>query len=249
LLGFRGLFALALLPLALLPLVARLLEEPDRYRRLRAEDPAVAGVQPGRLGRVGAAQRPRLLLLGTVTFAFSFVTGPANTFLFVYGENALGLPRSATAALVLVAGPAGLVGLLLGRWAADTLGRRRSAAAMQAAVALAAMATYSGSRPAWAVGYLAAILAGAAYAPSIGALGAELFPTSMRATVGGWVVAAGVLGAVAGLVAFGVAADALDSFRAAAVLVCAPVVASSLLFARLPETLGMELEQSAPEGR
>jgi MFS family permease len=69
----------------------------------------------------------------------------------------------------------------------------------------------------------------------------------VRATVAGWLVAAGVLGAVAGLVAFGLLTDALDSFASAAVLVCAPVVVVSLLFARLPETRGLELEQSAPD--
>jgi MFS family permease len=114
-------------------------------------------------------------------------------------------------------------------------------------VALAGMLTYSGSRAAVATGYLLAVLVASAYAPSIGALGSELFPTSVRATAAGWLVAAGVLGAVAGLVAFGLLTDALDSFASAAVLICAPVVLTSLLFARLPETRGLELEQSAPD--
>ena len=54
-----------------------------------------------------------------------------------------------------------------------------------------------------------------------------------------------MLGAVAGLVAFGLLTDALDSFASAAVLICAPVVVTSLLFARLPETRGWSAEQSA----
>jgi MFS family permease len=114
-------------------------------------------------------------------------------------------------------------------------------------VALAGMLTYSGSRTAVAAGYLLAILVASAYAPSFGALSAELFPTSVRATVAGWLVAAGVLGAVAGLVAFGLLTDALASFATAAVLICAPVVLTCVLFARLPETRGLELEQSAPD--
>jgi MFS family permease len=248
-LGFRGLFALALVPLAALPLLTSRVEEPDRYQRLRgASDPEVAG-RPARLGRVPAEHRPRLLLLGSLHFGFSFVTGPANTFLFVYAENALGLPRSATAAMVLVAGPLGLAGLVAGRWAADTLGRRLTGAVAQVLVALAGIVAYSGPRPAVAAGYLLAVVAGATYAPAVGALGAELFPTSVRGTVAGWLAAAGVLGAVAGLIAFGLLADALDSFAGAAVLVCAPVIAVSLLFTRLPETKGLELEQSAPEAR
>jgi MFS family permease len=248
-LGFRGLFALALVPLAVTPLLARRLEEPDRYQRLRvAADPATAAVQPRVLGRIRADLRPRLRLLAVLAFAIAFVTGPANTFLFVYAENALGMPRSATAAMVLAAGPVGLAGLLLGRWAADALGRRRTAGGTQAVVALACMLTYSGSRPAVAAGYLLGILAAAAYAPSFGALSAELFPTSVRATVAGWLFGvAGVVGAVTGLVAFGRLADVLASFGGAAVLVAAPVVLASLLFARLPETRGRELEQTAPE--
>jgi MFS family permease len=247
-LGFRGLFALTLVALAATPLLARFLEEPDRYQRLRvATDPEVAATQPRVLGRIRADLRPRLRLLAVLGFAIAFVTGPANTFLFVYAENALGMSRSATAALVLAAAPVGLLGLLLGRWGADTLGRRRTAGGTQAVVALACMLTYSGSRPAVAAGYLLGILAASAYGPSFGALTAELFPTSVRATAAGWLLAAGVVGAVAGLVAFGRLADVLANFGGAAMLIAAPVIVASLLFARLPETRGLELEQSAPE--
>jgi MFS family permease len=98
-----------------------------------------------------------------------------------------------------------------------------------------------------AAGYLLGILAASAYGPSFGALSAELFPTSVRATAAGWLLAAGVIGAVAGLVVFGRLADVLASFGGAAVAVAIPVVLASLLFARLPETRGRELEQTAPE--
>jgi MFS family permease len=298
-LGFRGLFALALVPLAVTPLVARKLKEPDRYRRLRTgaalgvtvgtspseapPDPAetggmrsasgqrggssvASGGTPANVGarggegRVGGGLRalwvagrlrgdlrPRLWLLTALTFAFSFVIGPANTFLFVYAENALGMSRGTTALMVLVAGPLGLGGLLIGRWAADSFGRRRTAATGQVLVALAGMVTYSGTPAGAFGGYLLAIVAGAAYGPATVALAAELFPTSVRASVAGWVVAAGVLGAVAGLLAFGTISDALDSFALAAVVICAPVVLASALFVPLPETVGLELEQSAPE--
>jgi MFS family permease len=247
-LGFRGLFALALVPLAAMPLLARRLEEPDRYQRLRAaRDPELAAVRPAVLGHVPAGLRPRLWLLAVLAFAIAFVTGPMNTFLFVYAENALGMSRGSTATMVLAAGPVGLVGLVLGRWAADRLGRRVTAAGTQAMVALAGMLTYSGSRATVATGYLLAVLVASAYAPSFGALGSELFPTRVRATVSGWLVAAGVLGAVAGLLAFGLLTDALASFAAAAVLICGPVVLTSVLFVRLPETRGLELEQSAPD--
>ena len=264
-LGFRGLFALSLVPLAVTPLIARKLREPERYQRLRTGAALGAGVGTGAatataapprisgpralwiVGRLRAELRPRLWLLTGLTLAFSFVIGPMNTFLFVYAENALGMSRRATALMVLAAGPLGLAGLLAGRWAADTLGRRRAAATGQVLVALAGMVTYSGSQTGAVSGYLLGIVAAAAYGPATAALVAELFPTSIRASVAGWLVASGVLGAVAGLLAFGTISDALDSFGLAAVVICAPVVVATLLFVPLPETVGLELEQSAPE--
>jgi MFS family permease len=287
-LGFRGLFALALVPLAATPLIASQLREPERYQRLRTgaalgvtaaemEGPGTQapGTQaPGTqapkasararratsqaeadgglralwvIGRLRADLRGRLWVLTGLTFAFSFANGPIITLVFLYGENELGMPRSATALMVLAAGPLGLVGLLTGRWAADTLGRRRAAGVAQALAAAAGMITYSGSVAGVIGGYLLIITASAAYGPASAALAAELFPTGVRASVAGWLTAALALGAVAGLVAFGRLTDALSSFGLGAVLVCAPVVVASLLFARLPETVGLELEQSAPE--
>ena len=63
------------------------------------------------------------MLIG-LAFSIAFVTGPANTFLFLYTERVLDLGPGTTAALVLAAGPAGLLGLLAGRMAADRFGRR-----------------------------------------------------------------------------------------------------------------------------
>jgi MFS family permease len=96
-------------------------------------------------------------------------------------------------------------------------------------------------------GYLLNIFVASAYAPATGALSTELFPTSVRATAAGWLTCAGVLGAVVGLLAFGLLIDAVDGFSTAAVVIAIPVALASGLFALLPETRGMELEESAPE--
>jgi MFS family permease len=246
-LSWRGLFALLLLPLALIPLLSRRLEEPERFERARGAGAAARTGQGRILRHVAAGQRPRLWLLTGLTAAIGLVTGPANSLLFVYSESVLGLGRSTTAAMLVAAGVVGLGGLLAGRWAADRLGRRRTAGATLAVVALAGVLTYSGSAAAAVGGYLLAILASAAFAPAVGSLAAELFPTSVRATVAGWLAAGGVLGAVSGLVVFGLLVTVLGSFAAAAALLFLPVVLVAPLFARLPETLGLELEQSAPD--
>jgi len=246
-LSWRGLFALALVPLAAMPLLSHRLEEPDRFERIRG---AASGARtpPGRLlGRAPADLRRRLWLVCLLIAMLGLVTGPANALMFVYAESVLGLPRLATAAMVAAAGILGLGGLVVGRWAADHLGRRVTAGTTQAVIALAAMLTYSGSPAAAIAGYLLAILAASVFAPAMGAIAAELFPTGIRATVAGWMSVAGILGAVSGLVLFGILVTALDSFWIAAAVVALPVLAVCPLYARLPETLGMELEESAPD--
>lgn len=242
-LGFRGLFALALVPLALVPLIVRRLEEPERYERLRARSEGA----PRPFGSVPSVVRSRLALVALLAGAGAFVAGPANTFLFYYAESVQGMSPSTLALAVLAAGPLGLAGLIAGRWAADTMGRRPAAGAALAAGAAAAVVIYNGGPPGVIAGYLATIFAGSAYTPAAGAIAAELFPTSVRSTAAGWVTAAGVLGAVAGLSLFGVLIDALEGFGAASWSVAVPVMLLSALYFRLPETRGMELEESAPE--
>src|SRR5665213_2826920 len=119
-LGFRGVFALAVVPLAVVPLVARWVTESDRY--------AVATAARSRpmpvIGAVGLRFRTRLLVLVGLSFMVALVTGPANTFIFLYAQNVRHLAGGFTAAMVVGAGLFGLGGLLIGRWLADHLGRR-----------------------------------------------------------------------------------------------------------------------------
>jgi MFS family permease len=245
-LGFRGLFSLALVVLALVPLLARRLHEPDRYTILH-EQPEAQPPRWPRLGDIRPNLRPRLLLLCGLTGAVGFVTGPINTNVFLFAENILGVSPAMMAVVVMVAGPTGLVGLLVGRWAADRLGRRVTATAMMAGIAVAGVVTYSGTVVGIAVGYQLGIICASAYAPAAGAIATELFPTSSRATAAGWLTAAGVLGAVTGLLTFGLLADALQGFERAAVVLALPVALLAALYLRLPETHHLELEESAPE--
>ncbi|MGH8903149.1 MAG: MFS transporter [Egibacteraceae bacterium] len=243
-LGFRPLFALAAVPFVLVVLSSRLLEEPDRYTRLR--EPSAAS-RTGFRGRIPAPLRRRLALLAGLGFVFAFVTGPGTTLIFLYAESVLGLTRSTTAVVVLVAGPVGLAGLLTGRWAADTLGRIPTAIVTHAGVALAGAITYGAGATGAIGGYLASLFAQSAYGTAVGALGAELFPTSSRATAAGWLNAAGILGAVGGLLTFGLLVDAFGTFGPAALAVTVPMGLASLGYLLLPETRGLELEESAPE--
>jgi len=242
--GFRWLFALSVLPLAALPFLGRLLEEPARFDRAHASGRSTS--VRALLALTGPPRR-HLGVVAALTFAFSLLSGPTLTYLFLYAETVLDMAPSTTALAVVAAGPLGAVGLMVGRAAADRLGRVGTVAVCHAAVAVAAVITYSGTPAALIGGYLAAILLSSAYAPGAGAIATELFATRVRATAAGVFTVAGVLGAVTGLFAFGALADSLGSFGMTAVVLAVPVLAATGLFWLLPETKGLELEESAPE--
>ena len=239
-LGFRAVLGLALLPLVAVLWLGRHVAETDRFRVAARAGDRVVPV----LGAVAAPFRGRLAILVLVLFSISVVTGPANSFLFLYAESVLDLTSTATAAMVVGAGIAGLTGLLLGRAGADHLGRRPTLAIAVVIVPLAGAVTYSGSVPAAIAGYLVAVMAGAAFLPAMGALQAELFPTPVRAAVAGWLLAASVLGAFTGLVLFGLVADAGDRFAVAGAVVFLPTALAALLLPLVPETRGRELEDA-----
>jgi MFS family permease len=235
---FRVFLPFALVPLVLVAAVRRSVHEPARYTAA-SRDRARRAVS---FGSVGRPLRRRFGLVLVLTFALSFVTGPANTFVFLYAQDFVHQSGGVTAAMVVGSGVAGLGGLFAGRWLADRVGRRPVVVAGTIAVAGFATITYSGSRPALIAGYVLGVAGGSILAPAIGSIVNELFPTSVRATVTGWTVAAGVLGAVAGLSTFGALADVGARFSSAAFVTFIPAAFVAVFWFALPETRGVELE-------
>lgn len=237
--SFRVVTAFALLPLLALPLLARRVREP---RIARTAEHAT-----GLPGAVPRAYRQRVTILATLTGGLALATGPGFTYLFVYGEDVLGASTTFTSLLVLAAGPAGLLGILIGRAGADRLGRRVTAGTAMATTGASIAYGYAGEPRDLAIGYLAAITFSTAFAPAAGALAAELVSTRVRATVAGWVTLTGVLGAVLGLLTFGILADAAGSFANASRTIGLIVAVMAVGFAALPETRGQELDQEEPD--
>jgi MFS family permease len=242
-LGFRGIVALAAIPLVFLPLIARMVEEPDRFARISVGAEHRLPV----LGAVRPEFRRRLLLVSLVTFSVSIITGPANSFVYLFAQNVVHLSGATTSAMVAGAAVTGLSGLLAGRYLADHLGRRPTTAIAMLGMAGLGVVTYSGSAAGVIVGYVLGVLAAAIIAPAAGSFVNELFPTSVRASVAGWQVAASVLGAAAGLLAFGAIADAGNRFGTAAAVTFLPALSGALVLFFLPETRNREPEDAWPD--
>ncbi|MHB8680892.1 MAG: MFS transporter [Acidimicrobiales bacterium] len=237
-LGFRGIFALAAVPLVAILVLRRWLVESDRFTATAAREHTTPV-----FGAVARRFRRRLLVVTALAFSVAVVTGPANGFVFVYAQNVLKLSGATTAAMVVVAGPVGLVGLLLGRFMADHVGRRPAGALGLAGIAVAAFISYSGSHLGLYCGYEFAAMSGGVFAPAAGALANELFPTSVRASVAGWNVAAATIGGVVGLVVFGAVADVGNRFAVGGLVTFLPLVLAAGLFWLVPETMGHELDE------
>jgi MFS family permease len=243
-LGFRGTVALAFIPLALVPVIARWVTEPDRYlvAAMSTDHPMPV------LGAVGARFRRRLAAVVALAFTVAVITGPANTFVFLYAQNVRHLSGGVTAAMVVAAGAAGLGGLLVGRLLTDRFGRRPTGALGMVWIAVAATVAYSGGSVALVAGYVLGVLGGSIIAPAIGSLVNELFPTEVRASVAGWFLVAGVLGASVGLVVFGAVAETDNRFGLAAAVTFLPMTLAAGLFWCVPETKGREPEDLWPTG-
>ena len=241
--GYRGILVLAVVPLLGLPFLARSVTESDRFEVSRASGAPRLPV----LGAVARPYRTRLLTVTTVAFAVSVVTGPSNSFVFAYAQNIEGFPGIALSGMVVAAGVLGLGGLLAGRWLADRVGRRPTAAGSILCIGASGILCYSGNKVSLVVGYLAGITAAAVFAPAGGAFANELFPTPVRSSVAGWNVAGSVMGAVVGLVVFGAVADVGNRFGPAALITFLPALVLSGVIFFLPETRGHEPEWFWPE--
>lgn len=242
-LGFRGIFLLAALPLLLLPLLRRWIKETDRFAVMSASTTNRKTV----LGAVARPFRRRLAVIATIGFTVAFVTGPANSFVFLFAQDVLHQSGVVTAAMVVGAGGTGLAGLLAGRWLADRMGRRPTGALGVLGIALFSALAYTGSSTTLVVGYVLAVLASAVFAPAVGSMLNEEFPTAVRASAAGWFLAVGILGAVAGLIVFGAVATAENGYRLAAEATFLPVALTGALLWLFPETRGREPEDLWPD--
>ena len=235
--NFRWLFALACFPLIVGPWLLRDLPE------------QVAVRHHTRLGVVPRAERGRLVIVAVIVGAVAVIAGPANGFVFVYGESILHIRPVHLALLVSISAVMGLLGLWLCHHVSRRAGRREIVAVGVVGTGLAATVAYSGGLHHFVLGYLLGVLMGGFLTPALNALGVELLSAPTRATAGGWIVVATVIGATGGLLVFGLIADgaqgpAVDALRAAGAWTFLPVLPLVALLARLPRETDYELDAS-----
>ncbi|MDJ0866171.1 MAG: MFS transporter [Myxococcota bacterium] len=248
--GWRGLYALGVLPLLAIAFFRRRLPETGRFEHTRATTAAASStagwLEPLR-GLLTHAPR-RLAAVVAVHFFWSFSNAPVDFFLPKFFQEVHGWTPAHFALVAVLGGALGLCGQPIGGWLSDRRGRRPALVGFTLLEPLAALALYSVLGPI-AVGLYVAWVFCSVGNDVVGRTAAqELFPTSARATAAGVAAVVGTLGGMLGLACEGALFALLGSHwlgvRALAVtgLVAAVVVARCY-----PETSGRSLEEIAPE--
>jgi putative MFS transporter len=251
--GWRGMYALGLAPLLLLPVLRRQIPETARFKE-RARQ----------LGRLSASQvmtgalKPVLELLranrrhaaGVIALGFLSTAGHATAFQLTaeFVLTVRGWSNGEYAAMLFFCGAFGIVGSPIAGRLGDRFGRRAIGAAVLGVFPLTAAAFYLG--PGWAVpvAWVAMVFTSMAAGVVVRGLTNEVFPTSQRATASGLLLSVETLGAASSLFLYSYLMSVLDEQQGLAVASISLLALVSTGFLVLfPETRQRELEAISGE--
>lgn len=232
--AWRVLFGLASLGLLAIPLLTKYLPES------RAFVPAPP-FPFGKALTMGLGKH--FWPLAGVAFFVAAFSSPAFDFVLERLINDLSWDTGAARFLLIVFSGVGTIGLLLGGRLADKIGRRQTSA-IAIGIGLVGGVGFYALSSGWflAASIFLATLGATMLTPSFAAQRAELFPTRLRATAGGWITNVGILGSIAGFVAGAALIDRYGLTVTVSTLSVGLII-SIVLILRLPETMGMDLSR------
>ena len=189
--------------------------------------------------------RRRLLLLGVGALLATIFATPASQFDNQFLRDELGFSASRISLFTVVTGtPIGL-GVLAGGMLADRLGRRPIGAIGTAiGASMTLLSFFSGGAAIWVIRSVGVVLGAGLAVPALAVYGPELFPTRLRSTANGLIIAFGVVGSVIGLQLVGRLAQRWDAFGPAlSIAIIGPFVLVILIITAYPETANLTLEE------
>jgi MFS family permease len=242
--GWRATFFVGLLPALLTVWVRRGVEEPEIWRRTRA----AGAPRRGSLAEIfrGDLRRSTIAITMLSTFTL-FAYWGLNFWIPAYfalppPQHGFGFSPASVARLVVTMQAGTWVGYVTYGYVNDALGRRRSFALylIAAAVLVAIYGSVTNPRVLFLLGPFVAFF-GTGYFSGFGAIAAEIYPTSIRATAQGFTFNTGRIGsAVAPFLVASVAAS--HGFGVAFWMTAAAFLLAAVTLIWIPETRGRVLE-------
>jgi MFS family permease len=245
--GWRGLYALALIPLVLIIPLRRILPESRRF-----EDESKRGTRPTNivepLMALFRAYPGRLVTVLAVIFLKTMGSGPANFFVPKYLQEAHSWSPGRVSSLYVFGGAIGILGNIVAGRTSDRYGRRTTGALFMATAPALAFWLYGTASNAVISLWIVQLFCDQAAITILNTYSTELFPTSHRAAASSALIVAGFAGGTLGLLLESALYGRGGSHWGAIRYLIVPwLLASILMFLLFPETAGRELEQIAPE--
>lgn len=248
--GWRSLYAVGLMPLALIAYWRRTLPETERFERLQqARDTGHrhTSLLHGVVALVKDHPR-RFTALALAVFVFSMAASAAGFFAPKFLQDVHGWSPAQVAVLTFTGGAFAIIGNPAAGWLSDRFGRRPTTALFSLGMCITAVLFYSSLGIFPALLWVALIFTLMGSDVTLSTYGAELFPTSQRSTATGARGFVATLGGIIGLATVSALFGILGSnWAAISVLAGLVVLVPVIVLTLFPETAGRALEEIAPE--
>jgi putative MFS transporter len=246
--GWRGLYALALLPLAIVIPLRQVLPETQRFAQ---SNPAQEGAHL-RLPFVTLwTQYPdRLWRLGSVAFLAPLGSAAGGFFTAKYLQEVHQWLPAHVSSLYVLGGAVGILGNIVAGRLSDRIGRRTLGALCLGIAPAFTLLFFNSAGSVLALAWVGFLFVDTASSTILNTYSAELFPTTARTTAGSVLTAVGTLGGAVRLLLESWLYTHLGSHWKAISSLTGFWLLSSLIVAfSFPETAGQELETLTPEER
>lgn len=247
--GWRTLYFLGLMALAVFPLLLRRLPETERFLSMGAQgDPLQFTSHLGPIASVATAYPGRFAAMGAVVLIVAISNVAAGLFGPTFLQTEHGWSPAHLSVVLIITGAVAVASAIYLGVFSDRFGRKRVAILLLAATPIAMVGFYEASGAVLPVLLVTFSVVGMGADVSLAAMGKELFPTSYRSTVSGFVAMVAAAGGVLGLWAHGRLFELIgDQWTAVSALAMIGLLAPLILAPTLPETNRRALEDISPE--
>jgi MFS family permease len=251
-LSWRWLLLLPIAGFVLYPILARTLPESHRWEHAAA---AGASMESHFYDVFSPFYRRRAIPLIIATLLGETAGVAVTSWAYFHAVSVVGLSAAAASGIVLVAGGVGLCGFPLGAWAAERFGRVRTVTVLGTIITLGTVPFFWGPPPHFAhpiiwlgIANLWYSTVGNAVITAANSAVTELFPTSLRGTIIGWLTLAVAISAIVAQVTIAVLAVRLGGLSVVVGYLALLAIPSSLIWGLfIDETRGLSLEAAAGE--
>ncbi|HUY19605.1 MAG TPA: MFS transporter [Candidatus Binataceae bacterium] len=244
--GWRGLYALALVPLAIIAPLRRLLPESVRFEREHLKGAhRIRLIEP--LADLVHRSPGRLAMVVGVGFLISMGSNPASYLYAKYLQEAHRWSPGQVSLLVFFGGALGIIGNIVAGRLSDRFGRRTMGALFTLLGPLFTIWMFTTRNNSVIAAWVLRLFFDTASATIVNAYATELFPTSHRASAGSAMIVANTVGGALGLTLEALLYGVTGShWSAICYLAMAGMVAPIIIYGFFPETAGRELEAISP---